>query len=112
MIVLIELNSLSLRLGTKQIFENLNFKAEKGEKIGVIGGEGAGKSTFLDLIARREYPDSGKLNITGHIVNPNKDIYNFSELIRLSAVFSTRNAYDAIEPARNIRNTASLNANQ
>ena len=80
MIILIELESLSLRLGTKQIFENLNFKAAKGEKIGIIGGEGAGKSTFLDLIARREYPDSGKLNITGHIINPNKDIYNFSEL--------------------------------
>ena len=78
--VLIEFKSLSLRLGTKQIFEELNFKAEKGEKIGVIGGEGAGKSTFLDLIARREYPDSGKLNVTGHVVNPNKDIYNFSEL--------------------------------
>ena len=77
---MIELKSLSLRLGTKLIFDDLNFKADKGEKIGIIGGEGAGKSTFLDLIARREYPDSGKVKIVGQVVDLNRTIYNVSEL--------------------------------
>ena len=77
---MIELKSLSLRLGTKLIFDDLNFKAEKGEKIGIIGGEGAGKSTFLDLIARREYPDTGKVKVTGQIVDLNRNVYNVSEL--------------------------------
>ena len=78
---MIELKSLKLRMGTKLIFDDFNFKAEKGEKIGIIGGEGAGKSTLLDVIARREYPDSGKVNVTGNIVNLNKSsYYDFSEL--------------------------------
>ena len=78
---MIELKSLKLRLGTKLIFDDFNFKAEKGERIGIIGGEGAGKSTLLDVIAKREYPDSGKVNVTGHIINLNKSsYYTFSEV--------------------------------
>ena len=77
---MIELKAITLRLGTKLIFDDLNFKAEKGEKIGIIGGEGAGKSTFLDLIARREYPDVGKVTVIGKILDLNKNIYNVSEL--------------------------------
>ena len=68
-------------MGTKLIFDDFSFKADKGEKIGIIGGEGAGKSTLLDVIAKREYPDSGKVNVKGHIVNLNKSsYYDFSEL--------------------------------
>ena len=78
---MIELKSLKLRMGTKLIFDDFDFKVAKGEKVGIIGGEGAGKSTLLDVIAKREYPDSGKVNVTGHIVNLNKSsYYDFSEL--------------------------------
>ena len=72
---------MKLSLGTRIIFDNFNLKVSKGEKIGIIGGEGAGKSTLLDVIARREYPDSGKVNITGNIVNLNRSgFFNLSEL--------------------------------
>ena len=78
---MIELISLKLRLGTRVIFDDFNFKVEKGERVGIIGGEGAGKSTLLDVIAKREYPDSGKVNVTGHIINLNKSsYYDVSEL--------------------------------
>lgn len=78
---MIELKSLKLRMGTKLIFDDFNFKVEKGERVGIIGGEGAGKSTLLDVIAKREYPDSGKVNVTGHIINLNKSsYYDVSEL--------------------------------
>ena len=78
---MIELKSLKLRMGTKLIFDDFDFRVGKGEKVGIIGGEGAGKSTLLDVIAKREYPDSGKVDVTGHIVNLNKSsYYDFSEL--------------------------------
>ena len=68
-------------MGTKLIFDDFDFKVAKGEKVGIIGGEGVGKSTLLDVIAKREYPDSGKVDVTGNIVNLNKSsYYDFSEL--------------------------------
>ena len=72
---MIELKSLKLRMGTKVIFDDFDFMVEKGERVGIIGGEGSGKSTLLDVIAKREYPDSGKVNVTGHIINLNKSSY-------------------------------------
>ena len=78
---MIELKSLKLRLGTTLIFDDFNFRAARGEKVGIIGGEGVGKSTLLDVIAHKEYPDSGKVNVSGHIVNLNQSsYYSFSEL--------------------------------
>ena len=78
---MIELKSLKLRMGTKVIFDDFDFMVEKGERVGIIGGEGSGKSTLLDVIAKREYPDSGKVNVTGHIINLNKSsYYDVSEL--------------------------------
>ena len=78
---MIEIKSLKLRLGTKLIFNDFNFKAEKGEKIGIIGGEGVGKTTLLDVISGREFPDSGKINISGSLININQNVYtNLSEM--------------------------------
>ena len=78
---MIELKSLRLRLGDSLIFNNFDFKADRGEKVGIIGGEGAGKSTLLDVISGREIPTSGEVKVSGNIVTLNKSIYtNFSEL--------------------------------
>ena len=78
---MIELKSLRLRLGDNLIFNNFNFRAERGEKIGIIGGEGSGKSTLLNVIAEKEFPTSGEVKVNGKIVTLNKSIYtNFSEI--------------------------------
>ena len=60
---MIEIKDLTLQLGTRTIFDGLNFRAELGEKIGIIGGEGSGKSTLLDLIAGRVVPTAGSVHI-------------------------------------------------
>tara|TARA_B100000575_G_scaffold284427_1_gene278447 strand:+ start:383 stop:2089 length:1707 start_codon:yes stop_codon:yes gene_type:complete len=62
---------------SKKIFENVNFKINRGDKI-LIGGEsGSGKSTLLDLITGLQNPKSGiiKLNDKEEI-NKNKSIIN------------------------------------
>ncbi len=82
---MIDLKAVKLRLGTTLIFDDFNFKVDKGEKVGIIGGEGSGKSTLLDIIAGREYPDSGKVRVTGQIVTINRNIYaNSIEMAILS----------------------------
>ena len=78
---MIELKSLTLKLGTKLIFDHFDFTVSKGEKVGIIGGESAGKTTLLDIISGRVVSDSGKVTVNGCIVTVKRDIYtNFSEL--------------------------------
>ncbi len=61
---MININNVSLRFGTKTLFENVNLKLTDGSCYGVIGANGSGKSTFLKLI-------NGELETTtGEIIIP------------------------------------------
>lgn len=46
---------------------NVSFQISKGEAIGIIGRNGAGKTTILKLISRITYPDRGKIVVDGKI---------------------------------------------
>ena len=47
--------------------KNVSFKIKKGEVIGIIGRNGAGKTTILKLISNITYPDKGLVNVYGKI---------------------------------------------
>lgn len=49
----------------RQIFENLNLKIKAGQKIGLVGASGSGKSTFIKLIARYFDVGQGAIKING-----------------------------------------------
>lgn len=51
-----------------EALKNINLSIKKGETVGVIGKNGAGKSTFLKLIAGVSYPTSGKVNVYGKVI--------------------------------------------
>lgn len=53
--------------GGRQILEDVSFKLEKGEHIGLVGANGEGKSTFFDLITNRLLPDDGQISWPGKI---------------------------------------------
>ena len=55
---MIQANNVTLRIGKKALFEDVNIKFTEGNCYGVIGANGAGKSTFLKIL-------SGKLETTG-----------------------------------------------
>lgn len=44
-----------------KILENFNFKINKGDRIGILGGNGSGKTTFLKLLLKKETPDKGTI---------------------------------------------------
>ena len=48
---MLQVNNLSLKFNTRVLFENVNLKFEKGNCYGVIGANGAGKSTFLKVLS-------------------------------------------------------------
>ena len=61
---IMEIEKLKKRYGSLSLIDNFNYKFAKGERVGIIGRNGTGKTTFLNLINGQEQPDSGKV-ITG-----------------------------------------------
>lgn len=49
------------RSGSQLVLDNINFELEKGERLGVLGRNGAGKSTMIRLISGAERPTSGTI---------------------------------------------------
>ncbi len=58
---LIAMDNVSKSYGEKILLEDINFGIDDGEKIGLLGINGSGKSTFLKLIAGREEADRGQV---------------------------------------------------
>lgn len=65
--MILSAENMSRSYGDRVLFENISFNVEEGDKIGVIGVNGTGKSTLLKMIAARE-SGGGKLTIPGNIV--------------------------------------------
>ncbi len=55
----LQLANITLVLGAKRIFENLNWEIQHGQKIGLIGANGAGKSSLFKLIEGEHSPEMG-----------------------------------------------------
>tara|TARA_Y100000589_G_scaffold331632_1_gene386041 strand:- start:1440 stop:3314 length:1875 start_codon:yes stop_codon:yes gene_type:complete len=51
-----------------KILSGFDYTFKNGERIGIIGDNGVGKSTFLNIITQKETPDSGKINIGETII--------------------------------------------
>lgn len=63
-----ELKKVYMRYGDQIILKGFDYTFKKGERVGVIGKNGAGKSTFLEILQGRTQADSGKINIGDTVV--------------------------------------------
>ncbi|HLW19757.1 MAG TPA: ATP-binding cassette domain-containing protein [Cyclobacteriaceae bacterium] len=61
---MISVDNLSLKFGKRTLFEDVNLKFTSGNCYGVIGANGAGKSTFLKILSGEMDSTSGQINIT------------------------------------------------
>tara|TARA_B110000503_G_scaffold142982_1_gene241955 strand:- start:3080 stop:4966 length:1887 start_codon:yes stop_codon:yes gene_type:complete len=59
---ILELKKVYKSYGDNVILKGLDYTFKKGERIGIVGKNGCGKSTFLNMIMDLEQPDSGKIN--------------------------------------------------
>lgn len=65
---ILELKKVSKKHGEKVILKGFDYTFKKGERIGIAGKNGAGKTTFLNIITGNEQADSGKVNVGETIV--------------------------------------------
>lgn len=77
---MLQVNNVSLQYASKKLFEDVNLKFTKGNCYGIIGANGAGKSTFLKVL-------SGELE-------PNKGDVSMDKTERMSVLAQNQNAYD------------------
>ena len=61
---MISANNVTLRIGKKALFEDVNIKFTEGNCYGLIGANGAGKSTFLKILSGQLEPTNGDISIT------------------------------------------------
>ena len=58
----LSVSKLSHGFGDRAIFNDVSFRLLKGEHVGLIGANGEGKSTFMNIITGKLMPDEGKVD--------------------------------------------------
>ena len=64
---MLAVNGLELRVGARVLMEDVTFRVERGDKIGLVGRNGAGKTTMTKVLAGEGLPTKGTIDRTGEI---------------------------------------------
>ena len=85
---MISANNVTLRVGKKALFEDVNIKFTEGNCYGLIGANGAGKSTFLKILSGQLEPTKGEVAITPgeRLSFLQQDQYKYDEYLVLDTV--------------------------
>lgn len=65
---IVELHKISKQFGEKVILSNFTYNFQRQERLGIVGNNGTGKSTFLNLIQDKVAPDAGKVVVGETVV--------------------------------------------
>lgn len=76
---ILDVKSVSHGFGSRVILENASFRLLKGEHVGLVGANGEGKSTFLNIITGKLMPDEGQVSWCNHITTGYLDQYSTLE---------------------------------
>ncbi|QOY52603.1 ABC-F family ATP-binding cassette domain-containing protein [Candidatus Sulfurimonas baltica] len=97
---MVTVQNLTMRYGNRVLFENINLKLDRHKRYGLIGANGAGKTTFLKILCGQinEYdgeviiPKTNKVGVLG------QNQYAFEEFTIMDAVlYGNKRLYDAIK---------------
>lgn len=116
---MIEVKNLSksyLHNGLKiKVFENLNFKINKGESVALLGRNGAGKSTLLRILGGIDQPDSGTIKSDCSISWPVGLVGGFQgsltgreNVIFVSKIYSDRNKENIYDKVKKVQDFAEI----
>ena len=95
---MIRLENLQKRFGGRMAVENLSLEIPEGALFGLLGHNGAGKSTTIGMILGQVIPDGGRVLIDGHDVQRERP----AALGRVGAIFETPSFYGYLTGRQNL----------
>lgn len=95
---MIQLKAISKRFGDRLVLDNLTLKVSPGEVFGLLGHNGAGKSTAIGILLGQVWASSGRVSINGCDVVRDR----VGALRRVGAIFETPVFYDYLSGERNL----------
>jgi ABC-2 type transport system ATP-binding protein len=95
---MIELSHVVKKFAGRLAVDDLSFTVPRGEIFGLLGHNGAGKSTAIGMMLGQVWPTSGEVKICGHDVQTNRS----QALMQVGAIFEAPVFYDYLSGARNL----------
>jgi ABC-2 type transport system ATP-binding protein len=96
---MIMLRNLQKKFGPRLAVDDLTLEVPKGEIFGLLGHNGAGKSTAIGMMLGQVWPTSGEVRVCGHDVTTHRQ----RALQRVGAIFETPAFYDFLSGWRNLQ---------
>src|SRR6516225_4953175 len=103
---MIELRHVRKCFGTNVAVEDLSLQVPAGEIYGLLGHNGAGKSTAIGMMLGQVWPTSGMVRVCGHEVTSHRS----QALSKVGAIFEAPAFYDYLSGARNLQILSSYTA--
>ena len=103
---MIRLENLTKRFGRRLAVDNLSLDIAPGSLYGLLGHNGAGKSTAIGMMLGQVIPDAGRVLLDGHDVRLDRA----AALRRVGAIFETPSFYDYLSGRRNLEILCSYSA--
>jgi ABC-2 type transport system ATP-binding protein len=103
---MIQLKHLNKKFGQRLAVDNLTLQVPAGEIYGLLGHNGAGKSTAIGMMLGQVWPTSGDVNICGHDVTAHRRL----ALQKVGAIFESPAFYDYLSGRRNLEILSSYTA--
>jgi ABC-2 type transport system ATP-binding protein len=95
---MIQLTNVQKKFGARQAVKNLSLTVPTGEIFGLLGHNGAGKSTAIGMMLGQVWPSGGEVRVCGHDVTTRRDL----ALQKVGAIFETPAFYDYLSGWRNL----------
>jgi ABC-2 type transport system ATP-binding protein len=95
---MIELSHLHKKFGSRLAVDDLTLSVPRGEIFGLLGHNGAGKSTTIGMMLGQVWPTSGEVKVCGHDVTTRRS----KALQKVGAIFEAPAFYDYLSGWRNL----------
>ena len=95
---MIQLTNVVKKFAGRTAVDNLSFTVPRGEIFGLLGHNGAGKSTAIGMMLGQVWPTSGEVKVCGHDIQSNRS----AALMQVGAIFEAPMFYDYLSGARNL----------
>ncbi len=97
---MLEANNITMRFSAQLLFEDISLKLDAGKRYGLIGANGAGKSTFMKILSGELEPTSGNISIQSglKVGTLGQNQYAYEDFTLKDAVmYGNKRLYDAIK---------------